>query len=497
MIRSEVENTLCTIESAEGSLQVERNRLLWRLYTEDSKTSLDSIDAKLAAVRNNDAVFTKIKYLIDNIENVDDPVLRRRIELNYSMHLRAAIDKNPEIARLQNKLEAEVEYLKDLPPNPKIELRYESDRNLRRRQIEFNAIAGEKKEHDLLKLMQLRNQRAREHGFANYADYALKTSEVDAVMLLKILNDIVVATEESYSKLVVEARNYLDVDNVELFDWPYFLQKKLCPPSNYFAKEQGLPRIHDVVRSFGVREEELGISFHLVDQMYAGGCCVCVDIPHDIRVMVRPGHGFDWYALLLHELGHGLLARYNQQCLILQKESITFDETIATLFETIAHDRQFLSGSIGMPESEINQFEADYQKRQLYELRRLISSFMFEYEAYLNLDQDLRQLADKVNEKYRHIPGSRSALWADDSFRYADPMYIHNYVLAWVITEQMLECLRGRFGGFVGSTDAFDHLRDYCFAPGGSISWQDKVKNCIGQEIDANILIEKLNKTYQ
>lgn len=494
---SQLKLFLDRVEQREHELDVEYNSLKWKLYCGDSAICLDPLDAKLAELRKSEDDFEFVKQHMSNLSQIRDPLLRRRLVLNYFKYLQTRIDRYHSVYELRNRLESRRGYLHGLPSRPKTDIRNESDRAKRRKVTEYYTLLGENMERDVIRLIKLHNKKAREEGFKNYPEYMFKVNEVDAEKLFKIFDEIINATEGSYNSLVREGRAYLGVEELDVWDWPYFLEQGISLPREYFPQDKALYYLFEVIRSFGVEPEELGIEFHILDQPYTAACTVAVDIPTDMRVLMRPGSGLKWYSTFFHEAGHVLLVKFNEENLILQTESPPFHEAMATLFESILFDRKFLRDYLSIPIAEVDRFLENSFKLLTYDLRRFIASFIFEYEAYLNPDQDLRALADKVNSKYLKLPPHNSPLWASDTFRYADPVYIQNYVLAWVITAQTRQHLEEEFGGFIGMPEAFRHIRKHYFSPGGSAPWHEKVRIATGEDILPSGILTMLHSIKQ
>jgi len=150
--------------------------------------------------------------------------------------------------------------------------------------------------------------------------------------------------------------------------------------------------------------------------------------PNDIRIVVEPIESLDSLRTLFHELGHAILYSLNRGEGLFRILPACVDESMAVVFEYIA-TVLFVKG---------------VDKEKVFELMtleyiRCAISALFEF--------DLWKEPDKAEELYvKHysklgLKVNDPTIWAFDSFRSLDPVYIHNYVIGASLVEKLIEYL--------------------------------------------------------
>jgi hypothetical protein len=118
--------------------------------------------------------------------------------------------------------------------------------------------------------------------------------------------------------------------------------------------------------------------------------CAPVRVPDDIRLVIQPRGGWDDYAALLHEAGHAEHFAHVARDLplpyrLLGDNSLT--EGYGHLFERTVGEPAWLSGIIGMPESDALAY-ADFSAFwYLHLMRRMAAGLL--YELYLHRTDDV------------------------------------------------------------------------------------------------------------
>lgn len=153
-------NTI-TIKQEEKKLakMVGRQKLLqWENYVDDKKHDLNKMNKK---------IFSLIKEIDENKFEGRKRNYFNKIKLKY------LIENDAEVASLRNKLDDRENYNHDLDKNAK-DYQYRLALRLR---------------EDVVNLIKIRNQKAKEYGFANYPQMIFHSEELDMESTIKQVNN--------------------------------------------------------------------------------------------------------------------------------------------------------------------------------------------------------------------------------------------------------------------------------------------------------------------
>ncbi|MTI95481.1 MAG: hypothetical protein FH749_08320 [Firmicutes bacterium] len=172
-------------------------------------------------------------------------------------------------------------------------------------------------------------------------------------------------------------------------------------------------------------------TFKIMEQPIGGWVCP-VSVPDDIRILLKPTTNLNQLAILLHELGHAMYHTLNTASGLGKLWTDVENETSAIITEHIGLEIMLTSQELAL-----------VRELRLLETVRCAISFQFE--------DDLNQQPECAEALYHHhygrlLPVEDPTVWALDSFRSIDPVYIHNYVLGAITAEHVLADLRKQFG---------------------------------------------------
>jgi oligoendopeptidase F len=190
--------------------------------------------------------------------------------------------------------------------------------------------------------------------------------------------------------------------------------------------------INCLLEKLGLKSRRDNIKFRYKKDGISG-MAFGISIPGDIRVLLKPVTSPMTCKVLFHECGHGINYASNHEQGIYTIYTTSFDEIMATLFETIGID-------ICM-----NQAETKIAKEiKFLEAIRCSISFLFEMEIW--------EKPEKAEELFREyqlklpMKPTNKEMWAIDSFRYIDAVYIHNYVLGELYSQELFQKLKTGYG---------------------------------------------------
>lgn len=487
------------LNELEGRLEeiaVEYEETSWRKYLREPHGDLDEIERKRSQVILNDDF---LRVLKEWRSRVGDELLAKRVRAMERLFLRERIEAIPEIFDLRNRTNEEhikfrpVVFAKEMNRTDIGEiLRKDPDRLKRKAAWESLTELSRKIENDVKELIKRRNQNAQELGYKTYVDYSLTLDMIDKSELLKLYMELDKLSEPSFRSIIEEINESLKIERLEPWDVSFAIDQFVRPPDEHFPKEQIIPKIKELVKSWGIDTEKLPILIKQADIPF-GGLCLAIKIPTDVRIVsnLRDGHRF--YATLFHEYGHALHA-----CLVKQRhyplklDVGCFCEGTATIIQHFTADPDWLRVNTSLSKQEINRFVKATKASLLLRLRSLIALSVFEFQAYENLDQDLNKVWSRTLTRYLLVSENLTPLWAAQSFYTTHPVYVQNYILAELIAAQTIQHLKEKYGQVFNNSRIAKFLIQNYYGPGSSVDWPKKVKRATGEELSTEALARKL-----
>ena len=443
----------------------------WNLYSGKAIPDLNTPKQRYADLFTNDTLNNLVEEWYNKRSEINNTVLKRRIEVWHNILTAAKINYSDENLELQNELENWLSEDDKTEGKPT--------------QNEMNTMA--------IKLMQLRNSKAKNLGYENYGELILDVTEIKMDWLLNFADVINKRTLGPYQKLVDEYK--LDENKTEFnFSDAMILIRKyyanqLVPEVKGDSIRIGMKMIMDKI---GFDYDNLPVQF-VENEMPPGigGQGIAVQIPNDFRVALLPGMDFQTW---MHELGHGLQAMHTTiQSPILKEYEWSlgsgcggFSEGMAEVSAKMSLNTEWMNQLSPISEDEIT---AKRNNANLYRpayLRFWLNLFMFEVEFYKNLDQDPDELKRLLTQKYLLLdnPPERVRPIADMAI-VSYPLYIQNYTIAEVISWQVHKTLNEKFGKeYATNAKVAQFLSKNFYNDGGLNLWQERLQKVTGKELD-------------
>lgn len=356
----------------------------WKNYFEHGNYDLSSIDDNVYRI------VSKYNGLIIPSD--------RKSKIVHSLIEKNLIEKNPLVANLRNQIDNLDNYTQNIPLN--------LDRN------NYLFEISSRMKNDVLNLMNKRNYFAKELGYSSYPDLILNAEEIDKNALIKFLKRYVNVNLPIVKELI-------DKYKIRWESWHSDL-------NNISISIDHLNHI-DVIKQlantmgFDLNYNKIRIIFK--EHEITGAACEVS--PNDIRIVVTPIKSLINLSTLLHELGHAITYYYNNEEGLYKIIPPCYDEAMAVVIENIAPKILF--------DDNIKERIADIQ---LLEYTRCAISSLFEFELW-----ECPEKADDLYIKYYGMLGFNiinPVIWAFDSFRSIDPVYIHNYVIGAVLAKNLI-----------------------------------------------------------
>jgi peptidyl-dipeptidase A len=480
------------------------------------------IDALLA----NPVVFQRLNGLRERAR-IADPILRRQMDVLYLQMLEKQVD--PLLLREMNALSNSIEKAfnvyrpkvgdEELSSNAVRGVLLKSDSSKRRQAVwEASKGVGAKVEKDLLKLVKLRNESARQLGFANYHHMKLFVSEHDPKQLLKLFDDLDKLTREPFRQAKAEIDEKLaahcGIKVEDLRPWHYpdpFFQDS---PAVFGADLNAIYKKQDVIklcrvfyRGVGLPADDVLDRSSLFEQPGKSPHAFCTDIDRDgdVRVLANVVPSERWMETMLHELGHAVYSSKNipdtVPYLLRDASHILTTEGIAMMFGRLSKNGRWQSamGVASKDAAEHAKVSADAARvlrNQLLIFSRWCQVMLrFEQGLYEKPDQDLNKLWWDLVEKYQmvHRPDGRDAPdYASKIHIVVAPVYYHNYMMGELFASQLHHAIARdvangadpRTVTYINNPKVGAFLKKKVFEPGRTKSWNDLTEFATGEKLN-------------
>jgi peptidyl-dipeptidase A len=490
---------------------------------EDYKKSEDT-QIKLVKLFSDSALFAELKEIKES-GAVKDSVLKREMEVLYPAFERNQVSK--ELLEKKIKMESELEKKysnfradvngKKISDN-EVEHILATSTNSKELESAWTAhkAIGKEVSADIVAIVKLRNQIAKELGYENYHTMNMIMSEQDPNEVLALFDELDKLTKDAFAGL----KNDMD----EYFAKRYNLPKDKLMPWHYQNRFfQEAPKIYNVDLDQFYKDKDIvaltsqyykGINLDVDDLIKHSDLfekpgknqhAYCTDIDHngDVRILCNVKPTMNWMNTMLHEYGHGVYAKYfdPQKPYLLRDAAHTFTtEAIAMMMGRNATNPQWML-DMGVINKEQKDQIADICKKSL-RLEQLTFSrwaqvmYRFEKAMYANPDQDLNTLWWKLVEQYQLIKkpeGRNEPDWATKIHVALYPCYYHNYLLGELLASQLFYHISDKVlknpdyqtVSFVNQPEVGKYLKEKVFMPGMLYKWNDMIERATGEKLTA------------
>jgi len=485
---------------------------------------LEKLEIERSKIFATKADFEKLKR-IKEANAVQDPLLKRQLDIIYNAYLEKQLNENilKKIISMQTDIEKRYStFRSEFDGNKYTDNQIEDilvrnrDSRILEKAWKASKQVGEEVAEDVLTLVGLRNEAARELGFDNFHSMQLQINEQDPQEIEALFDELDYLTREAFTQLKsdmdrVLSRRYTKRVQ-ELMPWHY---------QNRFFQEA--PRIYNVDLDQFYQNRDLvnitrkyfaGLGLPIDDLIaksdlyeregkYQHAFCTDIDRQGDVRVVCNVQPDLRWMNTLLHEYGHAVYDKFNDRSLpwTLRRPAHTFTtEAIAMLFGNLSSNPDWLMAALEIPENRINRVREDCLKS--LRLETLVFSrwaqvmYRFEKAMYANTDQDLNKLWWDLVEKYQMIkrPANRNAPdWAAKIHVALYPAYYHNYLMGNILASQIHHYISKEVLGnenifaqsFSNEKRVGDYLIENIFKPGARYPWNEMILQATGEKLTA------------
>ncbi|WP_376790841.1 M2 family metallopeptidase, partial [Thermoflexus sp.] len=371
-------------------LVVAQSEAYWRFTTTGRKEDEEEYARLTAALRKLYAdrqAFARLRQLMEATGLLRDgtftpnpevpPLLARQARILYDDFRGLQID--PALIDAITDLEKEVEgtfntFRAILRGRPVTDnqirhiLRTSLDVTLRREAWEASKQIGAQVAERLLRLVDLRNEGARQVGFDNFYTMSLTLAEQDEGELFRLLDQLDQLTRPLFqaykAELDAELARRFGTDPQALRPWHYsdpFFQE---PPETgdgvdrFFEGRDPIALSRAFYTAIGLEIEDILARSDLYEregkQQHA--YCIHIDRKGDVRILANLQPDAYWTETMLHELGHAVYDKYidrNLPFLLRTPAHILSTEAIAVLMGRLIHHPAWLKRYLGLDEGTI------------------------------------------------------------------------------------------------------------------------------------------------
>ncbi|HEX2294040.1 MAG TPA: M2 family metallopeptidase [Actinomycetota bacterium] len=386
-------------------------------------------------------------------------------------------------------------------------LKESSDEAERRRAWEASKEIGGVVAGRVRELARLRNQVARDLGFADYYRMSLSLQELPEVWLFDLLDELdelSAAPFEAWKhRLDDELRARFGVD--ELLPWHYadpFFQS--LPPAGRVGLDGVLSGksagalATETFAAWGIDITKVIDASDLYPRERKCQHAFCLDVDRsgrDVRILANVVPGERWVEVMLHESGH---AAYDVciddklPYLLHRPAHIFVTEAAAILSGRLVRDPAWLTTVAGVDRAEVEALaprlrDASAAQMLLFARWGLVMTH-FERELYSDPEADLDARWWDLVERFqllRRPPGRSAPDWAAKIHVAVAPVYYQNYLLGEMLASQLRATCEDRFGGLVGVAEAGSFLVGEVFRPGALLRWDELVEKATGGPLSA------------
>jgi len=373
---------------------------------------------------------------------------------------------------------------------------------------------------DIIRLVKLRNQAAKNLGFENYHTMTLAIGEQDVDELDKIFTELYELTNAPFAALKAELDKRLatncGVEVSELMPWhyhdPFFQETPMVYELDldvYYRDKDIKELAAGFYAGIGLDVESVLANSDLYEREGKNPHAFCTDIDRegDVRILCNIKSNESWMETTLHELGHAVYDKYHDPEVpyLLREPAHAFTtEAIAMFFGRLSRNPVWMQQMLDLSDEQRRQIEkvsGKYmQLKQIIFARWAMVMYNFEKQLYADPDQDLNALWWKMVEKYQLVkrPEGRDAPdWAAKIHFTVAPCYYHNYMLGELLASQLhnhlvhkvLKLESDKNVSYVGRKKAGDFLRKKVLEVGDVYHWNTMIKRATGEPLTAKYFV--------
>ncbi|UCC79489.1 MAG: hypothetical protein JSW64_14675 [Candidatus Zixiibacteriota bacterium] len=446
------------------------------------------------------------KYNIDRLKRIQDlfenPVLNRAARLAYIKYLTDWCYYGTDIGNIQMSLADKfVKYRSEFEgtrhPDKFLREVYRADPDRERRKKAWLASVsiGKTITRASKILVEERNRMARHRDFDDFVEFKLNAVGMTPDELLKLLDNLNLATRDKYLEIYLQKKDKLGVDKLQI--WDIFYEPELMAIDSYFSKDKLMYTLNSTFEGLSFNTENMNITYDLEsrDNRLQIGICMAIQVPDDIRILALIDDGFLAYKTLFHEYGHALhRVHIDQDHYIMRvRTDGVICESMATICEEILYQPAWLINYMNIPEQDIPPIITQLNESKIINLRLMLAFAYFEMELYrTNAENPDKLFWDTMERILFCGRQDGSEAWASIYHLIEHPVYMKNYILADLVAAQTLNHMLKLNGSIIDNPATAEYLIERYFNHGALYDWFDLVEQATGEKLNAKYYLENI-----
>ncbi|MCI4325330.1 MAG: M3 family metallopeptidase [Thermoplasmata archaeon] len=428
-------------------------------------------------------------------ETAASATVARRTELLRRSVLDAAVEQAPEIVRLRSRLQARIVRYRPLWKGKRVgraevynALRCSTDRRERERAWRAHEPLHRSLEAPLRRLIGLRNDRARAVGFRSFAELRLSYEGVPPRRLRALAHDAARPLRRLARELRIETAERTGEAGWAPWDLRFAGESRAPLPKEPFPGDLMVETVQRALRQWGIPPARLDVRIVRCDLPF-GGLTVAPEIPDDVRILVHPSGGWEYYMVLFHEYGHAVHFRsVDQPTHLLRNPDLGFAgfaEGLAGVFEQVASDAAWLGTVRGLDPHAVEEFCRRQSEDAVFAAASTALGIESELRLYEHPDGDPRAAVQRLARSWFGYDAYASRSWAD-SFFVTHPVYYQSYLVSHLFRAQVSAAMRRETDGPLWpNRRAGPWLTGAFLSNGARFDWNERLRDVTGAPLSA------------
>ncbi|MBX5483027.1 MAG: chromosome segregation protein SMC [Myxococcaceae bacterium] len=339
-------------------------------------------------------------------------------------------------------------------------------------------------------------------GYKSTLQFTTALRRIDDEALAKDAERLLSVTERPFRDVLQQLSAHelrLPLEEVRMRDLPRMFRSR--DVDELFPKDQLLPRADATLEGLGIPRSTLPqLTVDATDSPKKNPLpfALALDVPHDVRLSLRPLPGLRAQSAYLHELGHALHAALTTEPRYpLAKLGMgAVAEAWSQLFELLVEDPVWLGRQTGLGGARLDRYLAASAAWDLYLLRRAAGRFLYSREVLAHPGADKKAAYRAAMTRALLVPIddedlARAALEEDpflDSALQLEATFLSN---------QLLAQLKARFGpSWWEDKGAGDYLRGL-WAHGNALDARELARAAGDDRLSPDALVLRLTSTLK
>lgn len=464
------------------NISVQMGNAMWNLYTGEGNADLKTPRQRFYQLFTDATLNSTIDNWYAKRDIVKDPVLNRRV-LVWRYILRAGkIDYSPDILAIIEAIE---------------KFAYSKDEQILQ-------LSDEEIKNKTIELIKVRNAKAKEAKFANYASMLLDNNYIGAMWFKDAIDKINRTTKGQYLSLIKEYKKQQRVKEFILEDVMKLVA--MYNAANYkidIKKDKIDSTLKETLLNMGIEFDSLNakvletnLPFDISAKSFQ------VKIPSDNRIAWIPNAKLEDK---MYAIGNIIQSSLNKSKYPVLKgyrwlhggTCEAFNEGVALAAQRFVLDKTWLKKYTAITDKDYANIKTESFKYAPAYFRYLLSKIMFELNLYENPDQDDIQLMDTLQQQYLQIekPASKEIprdLWIKIAL---EPLNQAETLIGDMIAFHIHIALKKKYGeGYVFNKEVVKFLGQIIFADGELNSWETRIKMLSGIGFDVKNYLRTFGK---